>query len=250
MSREQNRRNHYRLLQVQPDAPPEVIKASYRTLMQKLKYHPDLGGCEWNAALINEAYAVLSNPEKREAYDREQGRLEKSVGPSARATSQPHPEPPKPESTKAPKPASPESAESRVCAFCKTKNSDSYQCANEVCSGCGGPLRLVDFTAVNASERAARRIEHQADIHYQVNSSRPGSIPGRVVDLSPTGLRFLSRQRLTPGCVIKIDSPTLSAVASVTHSKAENPSGFFSTGVRFLTLRLLRSRGTFFSESA
>ena len=45
----QNRRNYYRLLQVQPDAAPEVIKASYRTLMQKLRLHPDLGGDEWNA---------------------------------------------------------------------------------------------------------------------------------------------------------------------------------------------------------
>jgi hypothetical protein len=39
----QNRRNYYRILHVQPDAPMEVIRASYRTLMQKLRFHPDLG---------------------------------------------------------------------------------------------------------------------------------------------------------------------------------------------------------------
>ena len=60
-----NRRNYYRLLHVQPDAPGEVIKASYRTLMQKLRQHPDLGGDDCNAALLNEAYAVLTNPERR-----------------------------------------------------------------------------------------------------------------------------------------------------------------------------------------
>ena len=59
-----NRRNYYRVLQVQPDAPAEVIKASYRTLMQKLKHHPDLGGDQWNASIINQAYSVLSDEKK------------------------------------------------------------------------------------------------------------------------------------------------------------------------------------------
>ena len=45
-------------------APYENIKASYRTLMQKLKAHPDLGDDEWSAAVINEAYAVLADTEK------------------------------------------------------------------------------------------------------------------------------------------------------------------------------------------
>ena len=45
----ENRRNYYRILHVQPDAPTEIIKSSYRTLMQKLRMHPDLGGdqMEW-----------------------------------------------------------------------------------------------------------------------------------------------------------------------------------------------------------
>jgi DnaJ-class molecular chaperone len=67
----ENRRNYYRVLHVQPDAPAAVIKSTYRTLMQKLKMHPDLGGDTWNAALVNEAYAVLHDPLKREQYDRQ-----------------------------------------------------------------------------------------------------------------------------------------------------------------------------------
>ena len=66
-----NRRNHYRVMQVQPDAPFEVIRANYRALVQKLKLHPDLGGDHWTAAHINAAYHVLSNPVLRAAYDRE-----------------------------------------------------------------------------------------------------------------------------------------------------------------------------------
>ena len=64
-----NRRNFYRILHVQPEAPLEVIKASYRSLMSKLKAHPDLGGDHEAAVLINQAYAVLSNVEKRRQYD-------------------------------------------------------------------------------------------------------------------------------------------------------------------------------------
>lgn len=65
-----SRRNYYRLLRVQPDASLEIIKFSYRTLMQKLQHHPDLGGDEWNASHINSAYATLRHPAKRAAYDR------------------------------------------------------------------------------------------------------------------------------------------------------------------------------------
>lgn len=64
-----SRRNYYRLLRVQPDASPDIIKLCYRTLMQTLQHHPDLGGEEWNAQNINMAYAILRNPTKRAAYD-------------------------------------------------------------------------------------------------------------------------------------------------------------------------------------
>ena len=65
-----NKRNYYCILYVQPDAPMEVVQASYRTIMQKLKAHPDLGGDHWNASVINEAFETLSDPDKRRAYDK------------------------------------------------------------------------------------------------------------------------------------------------------------------------------------
>ena len=65
------RRNFYRILHVQPDAPMAVIKENYRVLMQKLKLHPDLGGPDWSASLLNVAYNTLRDPLKRAAYDRE-----------------------------------------------------------------------------------------------------------------------------------------------------------------------------------
>src|SRR6056297_1646778 len=70
MSDRRNRRNYYRILHVQPDAPREVLKSSYRALMLSLENHPDRGGDHWDAALINEAWGVLSDPGTRAEYDR------------------------------------------------------------------------------------------------------------------------------------------------------------------------------------
>ncbi|GJM05347.1 MAG: hypothetical protein DHS20C09_13380 [marine bacterium B5-7] len=84
------RRNYYRTLNVQPDASLEIIKNNYRTLLQKLRLHPDLGGKHWNASIINEAYNILRHSEKRAEYDKKllkqygvrklsQGHLEQSA---------------------------------------------------------------------------------------------------------------------------------------------------------------------------
>jgi hypothetical protein len=67
----EERRNFYRILHLQPDAPSEVVRTNFRTLMQKLGMHPDLGGDHASAAQLVEAYATLSDPALRETYDDE-----------------------------------------------------------------------------------------------------------------------------------------------------------------------------------
>ena len=64
------RDDYYRVLQVSPEAQPEIIAAAYRALLLALRKHPDLGGGEYEAKLINEAYGTLSDPDRRRAYDR------------------------------------------------------------------------------------------------------------------------------------------------------------------------------------
>jgi curved DNA-binding protein len=63
-------KDYYKTLGVSRDATAEEIKKSFRRLARK--YHPDVSK-EKNAELkmqeVNEAYAVLSDPEKRAAYD-------------------------------------------------------------------------------------------------------------------------------------------------------------------------------------
>jgi len=64
-----NTKDYYLILQVQPSAEPEVIQAAYRRLA--LKYHPDVEDSNLvQMQELNEAYEVLSKPDKRAAYDR------------------------------------------------------------------------------------------------------------------------------------------------------------------------------------
>ncbi len=62
-----DRRDHYRLLHVQADAPTEVIRGAYRALIAV--HHPDVGGDHATALRLNDAFAVLSDTDRRARYD-------------------------------------------------------------------------------------------------------------------------------------------------------------------------------------
>ena len=61
--------DYYEILQVSPSADPETIERVFRLLAKR--YHPDNGrtGNSEKFGVIVEAYRVVSNPEKRAAYD-------------------------------------------------------------------------------------------------------------------------------------------------------------------------------------
>ncbi|MCL5006839.1 MAG: J domain-containing protein [Patescibacteria group bacterium] len=62
-------RDYYEILGVARDASAEDIKKAFRRLAHK--YHPDKnGGNAEKFKEINEAYQILSNPDKRKQYDR------------------------------------------------------------------------------------------------------------------------------------------------------------------------------------
>jgi len=63
-------RDYYRTLGVAREAPADDVKKAYRKLARK--YHPDVSkepDAEKRMKEVNEAYEVLSDPEKRAAYD-------------------------------------------------------------------------------------------------------------------------------------------------------------------------------------
>ena len=66
-------KNYYDILQINQNASPEIIEKAYKTLAKK--YHPDLQEennkkeAEEMLKEINEAYEILSNPEKKALYD-------------------------------------------------------------------------------------------------------------------------------------------------------------------------------------
>ena len=68
----ENKRDYYEVLGIERGADEDTIKKAYRKMAKQ--YHPDLhpGDKEAEAKFkeVNEAYAVLSDADKRAAYDR------------------------------------------------------------------------------------------------------------------------------------------------------------------------------------
>lgn len=68
------KKNYYDILEINKNASPEIVEKAYKTLVKM--YHPDLQEenlkykYEEKLKLINEAYEILSDEEKRKEYDK------------------------------------------------------------------------------------------------------------------------------------------------------------------------------------
>lgn len=60
-------KNYFEILGVPPDATDDDIKKAYRSLA--MKHHPDRGGDQAKFQEIQEAYSVLTDPQKREEWN-------------------------------------------------------------------------------------------------------------------------------------------------------------------------------------
>lgn len=237
-----NRRNYYRILHVQQDAPVEIIQTSYRTLMQRMKMHPDLGGDHWQASLINEAYATLSDPERRAQYDdtlqfsaeelREMREAEESSAMDA-------------EVADAVPPAD-------VCPFCRTPHYLETVAEEARCVSCFSPLFLTkQYRHEDSTRRAVKRMPKNLAVTFFLDWPRGQGLSGLTLDLSLGGMRFMTDLKLPVGKIIKIDCELCSAVGQVRNcrfaSATKHPH--WQIGAQFITLRFKNNRGGFVSAT-
>jgi curved DNA-binding protein CbpA len=242
-----NRRNFYRILHVQPEAPLEVIKASYRSLMTKLKIHPDLGGDHELAVLINQAYSVLSDPQKRRQYDellytrKNQGRGNStheapintgSTGSrNAGAYYQAH-----------------TASKRQYCYFCKTE----FLPAHRHCSHCVSPVSLAKPISNERlgelfGRRAAPRIAKAGTLIIYPSWPHAG-YTARLRNLSPFGISLLTEYGARTGQILKFDSSNLNGIVRVVSVRANGSN--FSVHAAFLTAEYLSKSGVFVTEKA
>ena len=235
----ENRRNYYRILQVQPGAPVEIIRASYRTLMQRLRAHPDLGGDHWNAAVINEAYAVLTDAAKRAEYDREfQARVldaRNDFTPNTAGTTA---------QTVAPQ---------GLCLFCKAPHQSRPNLhADAVCTVCGSPLHPVTLKRLVADgRRTINRVPRNHPLQLHTRWPHGRSIAAHSRDLSLNGISFVTRELLQPRAIVQVESELCRAVVQVANLRLDdNDADTWLVGAEFLSVIFPQSRGTFLSTQA
>ncbi|MEZ5563844.1 MAG: J domain-containing protein [Gammaproteobacteria bacterium] len=230
----ENRRNYYRILHVQPDAPTEIIKSSYRTLMQKLRMHPDLGGDQWNATLINEAYETLTNPGKRAEYDRQGG-----AEPPAAA--------------EAPSLSITAAIRMLACVYCHTAHGHGGPIpADALCAACGSPLQPASRQRLETmGKRATSRLARRHPLSYCHGWPLQGPFSGETRDISLGGLQFASVGAVAPAQLLKVSCDPLTAVVQVVACTAVDDPGFpWLVRAEYLTVCFRRSRGAFLSEQA
>jgi len=215
---------HYDNLKVARNAPIEVIRAAYRAL--SAKYHPDLNPGSDQAVramkIINAAYEVLSDPERRHQHDQWIASIESDPIESPPST-QAH-EPPKPPAQSR-KPSRPASARSKW----EIRKNHATR-TNTVILVAVFVLALVIGTAVgifmSSTTPATSSISGRKSIPTGVVVAPPASEPPAVrprytrPSLAPNGLPWpLTSGYLTPYRAVNTDD-----LSSITIDNRQNSS--------------------------
>lgn len=207
-----NRRNYYRVLHVQPDAPAEVIRAAYRALMTRA--HPDAGGDTDTAAMLNAAWEVLGDPTTRSRYDAERA-VRAADRAQARAAS-PQASPRDVVDDDAPRAKSATGthyAVARHCAFCALP----LAVPELRCPRCTAPLTQMATTG--GSDRAGdrRRLPRVSRTDWAQLRTQWDAAPidVRMRNLSPGGVSVFSGAALAPHQRVRITAAAVDAVVQV-----------------------------------
>lgn len=231
--------NYYQVLGVAQDASSNVIRIRYRQMMQSEANHPDLGGDTATAALINKAYAVLSNAAQRMEYDARLNVLRQvasgfsiSTGNSQAYFSTPDP--------------------LRECVFCATPHGNTtINDAESRCDNCRCPLQPVTHRRLERwDQRAIARIPKSIPVHFYTDWRQTEGRVGQTEDLSLNGVSVLSESPLQPGQAVRLVTSMLDAVGYVVRCRPRR-CGWKTehvVGIHFVTLCMMQSEGGFVSE--
>lgn len=236
-----NRRNYYRILQIQPDAAIEVIIASHTVLTGYPLQNPDL---------LNEAFAALANPAGRIRYD---SFLAGCVNPQPERPQSAHQYgaliPATNITTRKNRCTQPETATTlRHCVFCHMPF--VYELAlypDALCLECRSPLPItITMSQTEPPMQKHRACERASTAGSLAFYLRWPDTPrhGVLQNLSPKGMGFLTRSPLDVNGIIKIETPHFNAVAEIARIQAAK-EGYISAGARFLTVKFTQERGNF-----
>ena len=240
------RPDYYKILHVAPDAPDEIIRASYRTLMQALRMHPDLGGDHERATQINEAFRTLGDPDSRARYDerlRRAAGVNDSVVTSAAVVIE---EGPAVTQMKA-------AGEQALCSFCRGSHDVNLRNAPDaMCAACGAPLFAVSYHPTDGdARRAVDRLPRNTRMSFRTSTDSQIVQKGLSQDVSLNGMRFLTNTHLHAGERLIIACDYCIAAGIVRHVRAsEFEEGQWECGVEFQTLRIRTQRGGLISTVA
>lgn len=235
-----NEPNYYEILHVQPDAPLEIVKASYRTLMSKLDMHPDKGGDVAMAALINRAYAVLSDSASRALYDDSLRRQQETADVDS---------PPATEPAAATSRQDYTHLTTEYCVFCMKPHEHGPDAPPDArCADCRSPLtHSLSVDSMPSGRREMPRVSADEPLHFFTDWPQSQPRQGLIKDLSLNGIQFSCRQRLSAQDIVKLSCATLEAVARITYCR-RGPDYFgFVAGGEFITVELHKDRGAFVS---
>ena len=230
-----NRRNYYRVLHVQPDAPAEVVKAAYRVLISR--HHPDQGGDHELTVLLNEAWAVLGDPVKRAAYDAKRARAGVRPRTGAEARAEPRPA----------RRASTDSARTPTdsCPFCGMTALPT----DAACRRCTSPLTRVQRQAASSTAGERRRLPRvsRADWGTIKPTWQSDALDIRLRNLSLGGVSFYVGVPLDPGAHVRVTAAAFDAVIEVISCRRSD--AIFVVQAAFVTVRFVETGGFVYTRA-
>ena len=210
--------DYYRILQIQPDAPAPLIHSSYRTLVRRAL--SDSPGSD-EVARLDAAYAVLSDPQRRAAYDAQRAGESRAEGGAA-----------------------------ATCLFCGAPHGiDRLLARDDECPHCASPLYPAERHRLEYSgQRILGRIQLRHPISIWTQFQRNTPIAGEMRNLSLNGIGLTSSVLFELNQIVRVDCTELRAIGRIAHAEPATTGPHpFSAGLEFMTL-LLRDSGGLFSS--